>query len=181
MACSFCCKGVKHSTSPAANKGMRKKPWNRVNLPVYSISSQDASGRHNMHMITYVTAISMQPKRIVCGIYKGTQTLENVQSQKRFVLQLLADHQYNLTRILGKTSGKKSDKIKSLQKKNLLTPWLDHLILTEALSVMELEVIQEFDGGDHVGFLCDVTQYKNCRPGDALTLDVLRAHRLIII
>lgn len=160
---------------------MRKKPWNRVNLPVYSISSMDASGRHNMHMITYVTAISMQPKRFVCGIYKGTQTLENVQHQGRFVLQLLADHQHNLTRILGKTSGKKTDKIKSLQKKNLLTPWLDHLILTEALSVMELEVISEFDGGDHVGFLCDVKQYKNCRPGEALTLDVLRAHRLIII
>lgn len=160
---------------------MRKKPWNRVNLPVYSISSMDASGRHNMHMITYVTAISMQPKRFVCGIYKGTQTLENVQQQGRFVLQLLADHQHNLTRILGKTSGKKTDKIKSLQKKNLLTNWLDHLILKEALSVMELEVISEFDGGDHVGFLCDVKQYKNCRPGEALTLDVLRAHRLIII
>ncbi len=181
MACSFCCKGVKHSTSPAASKGMRKKPWNRVNLPVYSISSINAAGKHNMHMITYVTAISMQPKRFVCGIYKGTQTLENVLHQRRFILQLLASHQYNLTRILGKTSGKNTDKIKYLQKKNLLDNWLDHLVLSDALSLMELEVVEQFDGGDHVGFLCDVKQFKNLQPGEPLTLDELREHRLIII
>jgi flavin reductase (DIM6/NTAB) family NADH-FMN oxidoreductase RutF len=62
-----------------------------------------------MHMITYVTSISMQPKRIVCGVYRGTQTLDNLMESREFVLQLLSADQYKLTKILGKTSGKNRD------------------------------------------------------------------------
>ena len=74
---------------------IRKKPWNRVNLPVYSISSKSAEN-NNMHIITYTSQISMQPKRFICGIYHGTQTLINVEKSGEFVLQLLADNQYRL-------------------------------------------------------------------------------------
>ena len=41
---------------------MRKRPWNRVNLPVYSISSK-AGDNNNMHIITYALQISMKPKK----------------------------------------------------------------------------------------------------------------------
>ena len=150
---------------------MRKKPWNRVNLPVYSISSKNREEQHNMHMITYVTAISMQPKRIVCGVYRGTQTLDNLMESREFVLQLLSADQYKLTKILGKTSGKNQ----------LVQPWQGFQVLTDALSVMQLRILQQFDGGDHVGFLCDVVQFKNLQPGEPLTLDILRAHQLIRI
>ena len=57
---------------------MPKRPWNRVNLPVYSIASTDGKGNYNMHIITYAGQMSMEPKRFVCGIYEGTKTLENV-------------------------------------------------------------------------------------------------------
>lgn len=160
---------------------MRKKPWNRVNLPVYSISSKNREEQHNMHMITYVTSISMQPKRIVCGVYRGTQTLDNLVESREFVLQLLSADQYKLTKILGKTSGKNQDKMPYLQKKQLVQPWQGFQVLTDALSVMQLRILQQFDGGDHVGFLCDVVQYKNLQPGEPLTLDILRAHQLIRI
>lgn len=160
---------------------IRKKPWNRVNLPVYSISSKNGKGKENMHMITYVTSISMQPKRMVCGVYRGTQTLDNVLEQGEFVLQLLSANQYTLTRILGKTSGKKTDKLAYLRKKQLVETWQDYSILSDALSVLRLRIIEQFDGGDHVGFLCDVVAYKNLHPGEPLTLDILRAHQLISI
>jgi len=157
---------------------LRKKPWNRVNLPVYSISS--TNGReHNMHIITYVTAISMEPKRFVVGVYHGTKTLELVQQQQEFVLQLLAGDQYNLVNLLGKQSGTTIDKIARLQKRKLLQEWNGFYILKEALAVLQLRVITSFEGGDHKGFLCEVTDWKNLNEGEALTLNNLRERNII--
>ena len=83
-----------------------KKPWNRVNLPVYSISSKTKENS-NMHIITYATQISMKPKQFVCGIYRGTQTLLNVEASGEFVLQLLDNSQYRLVDLLGKNQERK--------------------------------------------------------------------------
>ncbi len=161
-----------------AASGMRKKPWNRVNLPVYSISSKSGE-KSNMHIITYVTQISMSPKRFVCGIYHGTQTIEHVQASGEFVLQLLADHQYRLVDLLGKQTGFTIDKVARLHKRGELTTWNDYQVVKHALAVMQLKVISSFEGGDHTGFLCDVVAYKNLNSGTALSLDVLRSHKMI--
>jgi flavin reductase (DIM6/NTAB) family NADH-FMN oxidoreductase RutF len=107
---------------------IRKKPWNRTNLPVYSISSK-ANGNGNLHIITYATAISMQPKHFVCGIYLGTQTLENVEASGEFVLQLLDQKQYRLVDLLEKKSGKSIDKISRLHKRKELAEWNGYPIL----------------------------------------------------
>jgi flavin reductase (DIM6/NTAB) family NADH-FMN oxidoreductase RutF len=159
---------------------IRKKPWNRINLPVYSISSK-ANGKSNMHIITYATAISMQPKRFICGIYHGTQTLANVEASGEFILQLLDEEQYRLVDLLGKKSGKAIDKINRLQKRKELTEWNGYPILKNCLAVMQMKVINSFDGGDHKCFLCDVSAYKNLNDGEALTLDILREHKMIRI
>lgn len=160
---------------------MPKRPWNRVNLPVYSISSTDGKSNFNMHIITYANQISMNPKRFVCGIYEGTKTLENVITHQEFVLQLLSEKQYRLVDLLGKKSGHQINKLERLEKRKLITDWNGFPVLKDALAVMLLKVISSFPGGDHTGFLCDVTQYKNLNEGDPLTLDTLRAHKLIRI
>lgn len=160
---------------------MPKRPWNRVNLPVYAVCSTDGKGLFNMHIITYANQISMNPKRFVCGIYEGTKTLENIISYNEFVLQLLAEQQYRLVELLGKKSGHHIDKIARLEKRKLVTNWNGFPILKDALAVMQLKTISSFPGGDHTGFLCDVTQYKNLNDGKVLTLDTLRAHKLIRI
>jgi len=159
---------------------IRKKPWNRVNLPVYSISSKTA-GNSNMHIITYASQISMQPKRFICGIYHGTQTINNVEASGEFVLQLLAATQYRLVDLLGKKSGKKIDKISRLQKRNELSEWNGFYILKNCLAVMHLKVISSFEGGDHKGFLCDVIAYTNLNEGETLSLNTLREHKMIRI
>jgi flavin reductase (DIM6/NTAB) family NADH-FMN oxidoreductase RutF len=156
----------------------RKKPWNRINLPVYSISSK-ANDKSNMHIITYATAISMQPKRFVCGVYHGTQTLENVEASGEFVLQLLSDKQYRLADLLGKKSGRQIDKISRLQKRNELSEWNGYPILKNCLAVMLMKVVNKMEGGDHTCFLCDVTAYKNLHDGEALTLDILREQKIV--
>ena len=162
----------------ATEKITLKKPWNRVDLPVYSISSKGEDGS-NMHIITYVTSISMQPKRFICGIFHGTQTLDNVESNGEFVLQLLAGNQYRLVDLLGKKSGKAIDKIKRLTNRNELAEWKGYPILKNCIAVILLKVIHSFDAGDHKAFLCDTIHYKNLHNGDALTLDDLRQRKLI--
>ncbi len=62
-----------------------KKPWNRVDLPVYSVSSRHGV-EENMHICTYVSAVSMDPKRFMVALYKGTKTIELAVAEKRFVL-----------------------------------------------------------------------------------------------
>ena len=159
---------------------IRKKPWNRVNLPVYSISSK-THDNCNMNIITYASQISMQPKRFICGIYLGTQTLLNVEASGEFILQLLAATQYRLVDLLGKKSGKTIDKISRLQKRNELMDWNNFYVLKNCLAVMQLKVISSFEGGDHKGFLCDVVAYKNLNEGNILTLDTLREKKMIRI
>lgn len=148
-----------------------KRPWNRVNLPVYSVSSKGI--KPNMHICTYVSAVSMQPKRMMVAIYHGTQTIENITQTGEFVLQLLADEQFNLVNLLGKQSGKKIDKIGRLEKRKLLTEWNGYQVLQKALAVMYLKVVNEMEGGDHRVYLCDVRSYQNLNEGDALTTRIL--------
>jgi flavin reductase (DIM6/NTAB) family NADH-FMN oxidoreductase RutF len=77
----------------------------------------------------------MQPKQFVCAIYLGTKTLELVENNPHFVLQILSAEQYNLVDLLGKKSGKAINKIERLKKRNLLTQWNDFYILKDALAV----------------------------------------------
>jgi len=157
----------------------KKKPWNRVNLPVYSVSSKGV--KPNMHICTYVSAVSMQPKRMMVALYHGTQTLENVEMTSEFVLQLLAEKQYNLVTLLGKQTGKKIDKIARLQKRKIVTEWEGFTVLTEALALMKLKVVNQMEGGDHCMYLCDVISYKNCNEGNPLTTGILGEKGIIRI
>jgi flavin reductase (DIM6/NTAB) family NADH-FMN oxidoreductase RutF len=161
----------------------RKKPWNRVSLPVYSVSSL-GSKQANMHICTYVSAMSMHPKRMMVAIFKGTQTLENIETNPHFVLQLLHTDQYNLVKLLGKQSGKTVNKIERLHKHKLLTTWQDFPILRQALSVMELKPSFDplpADTGDHMTYICDVLAWKNLNNGEPLTTQILHEKRIIRI
>lgn len=165
-----------------------QRPWNRVNLSVYSISSKDLEGNSNMHIIIYAQAVSMQPKQFVCAIYYGTKTLELVEKNPHFVLQILGVEQYRLVDLLGKKSGNNINKIERLQKRNLLTEWNGFYILKDALAIMEMKAIplpinekNEVNQPDHKLFLCDVIAYKNLKVGTPLTTQILGEKKIIRI
>jgi len=155
-----------------------RKPWNRVDLPVYSVSSTDGT-RHNMHICTYVSAVSMQPKRYLVALYHGTLTLELVERSGSFLLQLLASDQYSLVRLLGQQSGHERDKIQVLRKRDLIVPHKKQFYLKDALALLDCKVLDSMEGGDHKLFLCDVSAYLNLREGDPLTTAILRNKGII--
>lgn len=137
-----------------------KKPWNRTDQPVYSVSSFHDDDT-NMHICTYVSAVSMQPKRFMVALFKGTRTLELVSREKRMVLQLLSAGQHRLIPLLGRKSGHDTDKLAILERRGLLTCWEGIRVLSEALAWMDLSVIGSMDAGDHVMMLCELVRYRN--------------------
>lgn len=155
---------------------LRKKPWNRVDQPVYSISSL-ANGKANMNICSYVTPVSMHPKRFIVAIYKDTLTLSIIKNHPHFVLQYLAQEQSKLVQLLGKKSGYHIDKINMI--KEPLDTFQDFTILANCLAVVKLTVLEWIDGGDHWCVLCDAVAYKNLNEGKPLTLDYLRERKII--
>ena len=157
---------------------IRKKPWNRTNVPVYSVASNSAE-LPNMNICTYATAVSMHPKRFIVAIYKGTKTLDNIEQSRHFVLQLLSVDHLSLVNRLSKFSGTKKDKLKTMQ--HLLADYNGFKILKDAVAVIEMKVLTLTDGGDHMLALCDMAGYKNISEAEVLTLDHLRAAKLVSI
>jgi flavin reductase (DIM6/NTAB) family NADH-FMN oxidoreductase RutF len=156
----------------------RKKPWNRLNLPIYSVASHDGKA-HNMNICTYASQVSMKPKRYVVAIYKGTKTLQNVEAVPRFVLQVLSTEHIDLVTRLGKQSGMKKDKLKPINDR--LDDYCGFKILKDAVAVIEMDVLRLTDDGDHLLALCDVVSYKNISDSAVLMLDHLRENKLISI
>ena len=168
-----------------------KRPWNLINVPVYSVSSRN-NEITNMNICTYVSAVSMEPKRYMVAVYQNTQTLENIQNKNEFVLQLLAESQYGLVRNFGQKSGKIFDKQGFLNRKNqnkiaekenpyAIVFWNNFEVLSNAVSLILLKPIQIIPAGDHDMYLCDVVSYENLNDSPILTLDVLRQKKLIRI
>ncbi len=164
-----------------------KKPWNIPDLPVYSIATQ-ADGKVNMNICTYVSAVSMSPKRYAVAIYYDTQTLENVRQNQEFVLQLLSEKQAPVVRNFGQKSGRSFDKHGFIQRKNQkspvdsayqLTQWNGWPVLKESVALLHLKVIQHQNAGDHELFLCDVVSYKVQNNHNPLTINKLRELKLV--
>lgn len=151
-----------------------------VDLPVYSLITQDGA-RINMNICTYVSAVSMKPKRYAVAVYKGTKSLENISANGYAVLQLLSEQQYPLVRVLGQKSGSNYDKDKYLRKKNLLEKWSSHEILKGVAAVLELALLEQTDAGDHILFLCDVLKYKASPVNGILTIRELGKQKIIRI
>ncbi|MBX2946049.1 MAG: flavin reductase family protein [Cyclobacteriaceae bacterium] len=157
-------------------KSLRKKPWNRVDQPVYSIASK-AGDQANMNICSYVTPVSMKPKRFIVALYKNTLTLELVRKNPEFILQYLTRDQHRLINLLGKKSGHAIDKISRL--KNQVTVYNDFVVLKDCLAYAHLKAVAWLDGGDHWCTLCDVVAYKNIQEAVPLTLNYLRDKKII--
>ena len=156
-----------------------RRPWNLPDVPVYSLATYD--GQHlNMNICTYVSAVSMKPKRYVVAVYHGTKTLANVKASNSVVLQLLGKQHLSLVNALGKKSGSTFNKAAYLEKKKMLERWKRYSVLTDCAAVVELKKRSGTVVGDHTLFLFDAINFKTNHK-NILTLDDLRAKGLVRI
>ncbi len=156
-----------------------KRPWNLANIPVYSLATYDG-GQVNMNICTYVSAVSMSPKRYMVAIYHNTQSLNNIEQSDTAVLQLLGKQHLGLVNVLGKKSGKNYNKEKYLTKRKQLEIWDDKLVLSNCAAWVKLEKRWAKEAGDHTIFLFDVNGFKT-NHNNLLMLDDLRENKLVRI
>lgn len=156
-----------------------KRPWNLPNIPVYSLATYDGR-KVNMNICTYVSAVSMKPKRYMVAVYHETQSLQNIIISKTAILQVLGKQHVPLVNVLGKKSGLRYDKESYLNKKKCLELWNNRKVLTACAGLMELKKIWSKDAGDHTMFLFDVKRFQTNHE-NVLMLDDLREKGLVRI
>ena len=157
-----------------------KRPWNIIDLPVYSLVSYDTSDNLNMNICTYVSAVSMKPKIYSIAIYYGTKTIKNLENSNNVVLQILSKENIGLVKTLGKKSGMKIDKEKYLRKQNLLK-WKDYEVLDKSCALIELKKSDCIKNhGDHAIYLFDLVSSKTIKENDILTFHDLVEQKIIL-
>jgi len=156
-----------------------KRPWNLPNIPVYSLATYDGR-KVNMNICTYVSAVSMKPKRYMVAVYHETQSLQNILLSQTAILQVLGKQHVSLVNVLGKKSGLQYDKESYLNKKKCLELWNNRKVLTACAGLMELKKIWSKDAGDHTMFLFDVKRFQTNHQ-NVLMLDDLREKGLVRI
>lgn len=158
-----------------------KRPWNLIDGQVYSLATYSDEGV-NMNIISYVTAVSMKPKRYTAAIYHDTKTLDNMRNTDYAILQFLSVHHLTLIRSLGKKSGFDFNKEAYLRDKDLLTKWKNYEVLKDCTALIKLKKIDSTEAGDHELFLFDVEKYETFQnPGQLLRLNHLRENQIISI
>jgi flavin reductase (DIM6/NTAB) family NADH-FMN oxidoreductase RutF len=150
-----------------------KRPWNLPNIPVYSLATYHGD-EVNMNICTYVSAVSMTPKRYMVAVYHQTKSLENILKSKTAILQILGQRHISLVNVLGKK------KQSYLNKKDLLEDWNERTVLKNCAGLLELEKLWAKDAGDHTLFLFDVKRFQT-NHDKVLMLDDLREKKLVRI
>lgn len=163
-------------TVPTTSK---TRPWNQPNLPVYSLSTLDPdTNTPNMNICTYVSAITMDPKKFMIGVYKGTKTYENLQKYDQAILQVLSTANINLVRKFGQTSGNDSPKLTKLQDQLSIHEKLSYL--QDCVSYMYLKTDKIIKVGDHDIWVMDVLKHKSItHPRDILYTYHLKNKKII--
>lgn len=156
----------------------KQKPWNRVDQPVYSISSL-ADGKPNMNICTYAVPVSLKPKQFIVAVYHGTRTLTNVRANPEFLLQYLSRSQAKWVNLLGKKSGNRIDKMKRLNDE--LAVYNGFLYLKKSMAFVHLRVLSWMPAGDHDCALCEVVAYQNLNESTPLTLRELKKQGIISV
>ena len=140
-----------------------RRPWNRVNQQVYSLSTLDSSAKINMNIATYATPITLKPKSYVVAVYRGTKTHSNIFNKPNvhFLLQGLSTEQTKYVRTLGQKSGMNYDKAAYLAKQNLGFYEIDgksYGFLPDSAFVLLCKLTKSVKYGDHDLVMAEVVK-----------------------
>ena len=158
-----------------------KRPWNIINLPIYSLVTYDETDNLNMNICSYVSAVSLKPKLYSIAIDYSTKTYENLKLNSFVVLQLLSKSHLKIIRKLGKISGYLFNKEKYLRSKEMLEDWRRNIVLKDTCALIELKKINEINiEGDHAIFTFSVSKYTTLSEDGILTFRDLIENKIIL-
>lgn len=156
-----------------------RKLWNRPDLAVWSLSTNDRAGKGNMNICTYVTAVSMNPKLMMVAVYHSTKTRKNIQLGSTVILQLLSESLAPAVRVCGQQSGNSIDKITRLKKRFRLQEHNGLYYFSDACGFMELRITDVHEvAGDHTLVTGEVIFSKNLYAVPVLTTTYLKENKI---
>lgn len=158
-------------------------PFAGLNTPVYSLATAGPTGsRATMNLLTYGSPVSIEPRYFALGLLRGTLSWENMLSSGDGVLQVLAKEHSSLFQLLGKETGRHTDKLEELKRRGVptITFW-GTTVLTNAVGLVKLRIDSEVkNAGDHDVVICKVDAWETWRPpSDVLTTGDLRIEGLL--
>jgi flavin reductase (DIM6/NTAB) family NADH-FMN oxidoreductase RutF len=156
-----------------------KRPWNIVNMPVYSLATYGEEGV-NMNICTYVTAVSRKPKLYAIALEEGSASHENMQKCDEAVLQVFTSSQQDLVRVLGKRTGHSFDKEEYLSRHGLLTRWHGKKVLGACAAYTLLLKQSVQPAGDHHLYVLRATRFSTISENNILMFQDLVKNKLIL-
>ena len=158
-----------------------RRPWNLIDVPVYSLITEDKCGNINMNICTYVSVVSLSPKTYCIAVDKTTKTYSNLNYNSLVVLQLLNKKNMQLVKILGKKSAYTYDKISYLKKNNFLNyiGKLEVLKYINSFIILKKKQIIKTDT-DHDLFIFNIDKYKVFSEANILTFKDLINNKIIL-
>jgi flavin reductase (DIM6/NTAB) family NADH-FMN oxidoreductase RutF len=108
------------------------------------VATRDAAGRPVGTTANAVTSLSLEPPQLLVCLSRASQTLLSIREHRRFAVNVLADHQRELSINFARSgAGASWDTVAH-------RPGVTHSpVLKQALAVIECEVDRLLDGGDH--------------------------------
>ena len=159
-----------------------RRPWNLTNVPIYSLVTFDRKLNLNMNICTYVTPISLKPKKYLIAIDKQTKTFENIlNGENKYALQILSQKNISIVKHLGKKSAHKFNKYYYLKRNKLIKNFRDVEILNDVSCVLFLSYENQIKtNNDHDLFLFNVSGFKTFSNTDILYFNDLVIKKIIL-
>ncbi len=158
-----------------------KRVWNISNTAIYSLISFDKNNAPNINICSYVSVVSLKPKLYLVAIEKTSKTHENLSENSFCVLQILSSDNISIVKYVGKKSGRKTDKINYLKKRNLLALWQNKEILKKSSGIIFLNKIDTLETiGDHTLFIFEIQKSKTINEYNILTFNKLIENKVIL-
>ncbi|MCS7064542.1 MAG: flavin reductase family protein [Methylacidiphilales bacterium] len=163
---------------------MSLRPWNLAPQAVYSLAVYPKEAARSslcfpraLNICTYVTPITLQPKRYAIALYTPSYTLSCLLEcpEADLVLHLLSREQLPLVPVLGQRSGWRFDKVDYLRRHGWLKIWNHRAVLTQTAAYFQLRLGEVREAGDHHLAIMDLVRAK----GERAAEDVLTTHHLI--
>jgi flavin reductase (DIM6/NTAB) family NADH-FMN oxidoreductase RutF len=129
-----------------------------TNHELYVVTARDGE-RGNGQIATWIVPATLVPEhpRIVAVLSPHNYTHELVAKSRRFVLNMLAEEQYELVPRFGLHSGRDRDKFEGM---NVRYTASGIPLLPDTCGWAECVIIGELDGGDRMIYLADVTDHR---------------------
>lgn len=155
-------------------------PLMSLSKPVFSLATNAAAGGGvpTMNLVTYMSAMSIEPRTISIGLYRGTQSWANFLDTRKGVIQVLRKKHMPLFELLGKTSGRAVDKAAAAQDAGFaVARFFGHSVIADCYGFLEIEMLgsRPVSVGDHDIVICAVANHMSNPANEA---DVLYTHHL---